>query len=101
VEEVQDMKPAMLAPGGVQPVFPFQLLSENVTGSVVVEVLVDATGHADVNTARVVRSSHPLFTAAVMRALPTMRFVPAEAHGQKVAQRIEVPFRFDRKTAGQ
>jgi hypothetical protein len=30
-----------------------------------------------------------------------MRFIPAEAHGQKVAQRLEVPFRFDRKTAGQ
>ena len=90
----------MLVPGTAQPLFPFQLLSENVTGDVVVELLVEPSGRADVSTARVVRSSHPLFTAAVMRVLPTMRFVPAEANGQRVAQRIEVPFRFDRKAAG-
>lgn len=98
-EDTRDMKPAMLVPGGTQPVFPFQLLSENAAGTVVIEVLVDATGHVDARRARVVRSDNPLFTAAVLRALPTMRFVPAEAHGQKVAQLLQVPFRFDRTAA--
>ena len=94
VSEAAETKAAVLIPASAQIVFPPSLLSENATGRVLVDIVVDANGRADARLARVVHSDNPLFTDAVLHALPTMRFVPAESNGQRVAQRLEVPFRF-------
>jgi hypothetical protein len=48
----------------------------------------------------VVRSNHPSFTRAVMDALRTMKFDPAQVGGIPVAQLVEQPFTFAIPRAG-
>ena len=74
--------------------YPTSLRSNRVEGEVVVEFSVDTPGRPDMATLTVVRSAHELFTAAVREVVPTMRFVPAQAGGQKTRAGVQVPFRF-------
>jgi TonB family protein len=90
-------KPAVLAAGSPMPAYPPSLKPEGIDGEVVVEFVVDTAGHADASTLEVIRSDNRLFTAAVRKALPSMRFVPAESAGHKIQVRLQMPFRF---TAG-
>lgn len=43
---------------------------------------------------KVLKSSHDLFTAAVKNALPNMRFHAAEVGGKPVKQLVQMPFQF-------
>jgi outer membrane biosynthesis protein TonB len=45
-------------------------------------------------TVRVLVSTDPLLTHAVLDVLPRMRFFPAEGAGRKVRQRLELPVEF-------
>jgi protein TonB len=83
-----------LRPGSAAPDYPGSLRSAGVEGDVLVTFVVGETGKADLNTLLVLRSDHPLFEAAVKRALATMRFHPAEIGGQKVKQLVQMPFAF-------
>jgi hypothetical protein len=55
---------------------------------------VDTLGTAEVSSAHVLRSSHPQFTAAVLAALPGMRFRPAMIASRRVRQLVEQEFEF-------
>jgi TonB family protein len=79
-----------------RPPFPDALRSaaRDVEGEVVFEFTVDTTGRADLSTVTVVRSSHELFTAAALKALPALRFFPAQQGNRKVRGDVQVPFRF-------
>lgn len=44
---------------------------------------------------RILRSTHPLFTAAVREAIVQAQFIPAELHGVKVRQLVQAPFVFN------
>ena len=63
-------------------------------GEVLVQFVVDADGHAQMWTFKVLRSSHPGFTQAVREAVPLMRFVPAKLSGRNVKQLVQMPFVF-------
>lgn len=76
------------------PTYPPQLRSANVEGEVLAQFVVDATGHAELNTFKAIKSTHDIFTAAVRAALPSMRFHPAELGGRKVKQLVQMPFQF-------
>jgi protein TonB len=77
-------KPAIAFPGNPAPRYPDILRRASIRGEVVVQVVIDTTGLADMSTLRIVSSDHPLFVEAVLASLPRARFLPAEAGGRKV-----------------
>lgn len=76
------------------PAYPTDLLAKQIEGSVYMRYVVDTTGRADTATAQVIRSSHPLFTQAVLAVLPRMRFRPATMGDRLVRQLVEQEFAF-------
>lgn len=70
------------APG---PRYPAALIPSGTTGRVIVRFAVTEDGSVDTTTLAIVSSTHPLFAAAVLAALPGMRFRPAEMASQQCA----------------
>jgi TonB family protein len=87
-------RPAAVAPGSPAPTYPPALWSAGIAGKVLVEVLVDSSGRADLATVDVLYSDNPQFTRAVRAALPKMQFLPAVVGGQPQAQLLRLPFVF-------
>jgi protein TonB len=92
--EFQVEKHVAAKPGNPAPKYPDMLRTANVEGQVLVQFVVDTTGHAEISTFRVLRSTHDLFTMAVKHALDSMEFSPAELSGRKVKQLVQMPFMF-------
>ena len=90
-------KPALLLAGGPTPAYPDLLKAAGVEGTVRVMFVIDRDGRPEPGTLRIVESSHALFADAVRRALPLMRFLPAEVAGRTVRQLVEMPFAFSIK----
>ena len=90
-------KPAIALAGNPSPRYPEILRRNNVKGEVVVQIVIDTTGLADMATLRVVSSDHPLLTDAVVAALPRARFLPAETGGRKVRMWAVQSFVFEVK----
>jgi len=80
--------------GTVRPRYPDMLRTTGVEGRVIAQFVVNEQGRADRNTFRVLSSTHPLFTDAVSRALPQMRFNPATIRGKPVSQLVQQLFVF-------
>jgi len=76
--------PALALAGNPSPRYPDILRRANVRGTVVVQVVIDTSGRADMTTLRLMSSDHPLLTDAVLAVLPRARFLPAETGGRKV-----------------
>ncbi len=93
--EFQVEKPAAMAAGTANMVYPEMLRSAQVEGTVMASFVVDTTGRADMSTFKVIRSDHELFTTAVRNALPRIRYLPAETGGRKVKQLVQQPFVFN------
>ena len=92
--EFQVEKQVAPFPGNTAPRYPDMLRSANVEGEVLAQFTVDTTGRADMNTFKVLKSTHDLFTNAVRASLPNMKFYPAEVGGKKVKQLVQMPFQF-------
>ena len=92
--DFQVEKVAMAAPGNTAPRYPDVLRSANQEGTVLVTFVVDTNGRADMSTFRVIESPHDLFTDAVRKHLPSMRYYPAETGGRKVKMWVQQPFSF-------
>ena len=92
--EFQVEKQVAAMPGNSPPRYPDMLRSANVEGEVLAQFVVDTTGRAEVNTFKVLKSSHDLFTNSVKSALANMKFYPAEVGGRKVKQLVQMPFVF-------
>jgi periplasmic protein TonB len=90
-------KPAMAMPGNPSPRYPDILRRASIKGEVIVQVVIDTTGRADMATVRVVSSDHPLLTESVLAVLPRARFVPAETGGRKVRMWAVQSFVFEVK----
>jgi TonB family protein len=65
-----------------------------VQGQVLVEFNVDTAGRPDMATLSILQSDHELFTAAVRKAIPSLRFVPAMENGRKARALVTKQFRF-------
>jgi tetratricopeptide (TPR) repeat protein len=79
------------------PTYPPDLTDRN--GDVRVRFNVDVNGRPMLSTLKVLSSSDPLFTAAVRKILPEMRFDPARTGGvdpHPTVDAVEIPFRFVR-----
>ncbi len=74
------------------PVYPTYLRERGIQGIATVEMLVDSTGR--VVEAKAVRSTLPEFGIQAVNAAKQWSFSPAEANGQKISARIQVPFEF-------
>jgi protein TonB len=92
--EFQVEKQVQQIPGSGNLRYPDMLRSANVEGEVLAQFVVDTTGRAEMNTFKVLKTSHDLFTNAVKAALPNMRFYAAEVGGRKVKQLVQMPFQF-------
>ena len=92
--EFQVEKPVLAREGNPTPQYPSMLESARVEGDVLVQFVVDTTGHAEMNTFKVLKSSNDLFGSAVKKVLPRMQFYPAEVGGHKVRQLVQMPFGF-------
>jgi len=86
-------KPARTRSGA--PIYPAALRSAGIGGEVDIEYTVDTTGRIDPGAGvKVTKSTDDLFKAAVLGAVPNMRFYPAEIDGRKVRQLVRQPFTF-------
>ena len=85
-------KPAQMRSG--QPAYPETLRSAGIEGEVDAEFVVDTTGRAEPGSIKITKATNDLFKAAVVSALPKMRFLPAEVGGKKVKQLVQQPFTF-------
>src|SRR6476619_4967229 len=74
--------------------YPDFLRSSGTEGQVIAQFVVTEQGRADPNTFRVLSSTHRLFSDAVSRALPQMRFNPATIRGKPVSQLVQQLFVF-------
>src|SRR5919201_374382 len=92
--EFQVEKQVAALPDNPRPRYPDMLRSANVEGEVLAQFVVDTTGRVEMNTFKVLKSSHDLFTNSVKQALTGMRFYPAEIGGRKVKQLVQQPFNF-------
>ena len=78
----------------VRPQYPDMLRSSGTEGQVIAQFVVNEKGRADRKTFKVVSSTHQLFSDAVSRALPQMRFKPAKIGGKPVSQLVQQLFVF-------
>jgi periplasmic protein TonB len=92
--EFQVEKQVAPMPNNAGPRYPDMLRSANVEGEVLAQFVVDTSGRAEMNTFKVLKSSHDLFTNAVKAALANMKFYPAEVGGRHVKQLVQMPFQF-------
>ncbi len=81
--------------GSSAPRYPEILKQADIGGSTIVQFVVDTTGQPISETMTLVRSSHQLFTNAVQRALPGLRFLPARSGGRNVQQLAQMAFSFE------
>ena len=89
VEEI-----AVRAEGSAAPIYPPELLTKGVEGSVLTNFVVDTTGRADTATVDILQPAHKLFVESVRTAIPGMRFSAAMVQGRKVRQMVEQRFQF-------
>lgn len=76
------------------PMYPDSLRNAGVEGAVTAQFVVDTTGRVDITSFVLLESTHGRFTQSVREALPRMLFRPAQLHGQKIKQLVQLPFIF-------
>ena len=92
--EFQVEQPARPIPISPMPKYPQELLDAHVEGEVTVRFVIDTTGRVLRGSLKILKSSHPGFTASVLETVPTMTFIPARIGKRKVRQIVVQPFQF-------
>jgi protein TonB len=92
--EFQVEKPVSPYPGNPGPRYPDLLREAGVEGEVLAQFVVGPDGLPDMDTIKVLKSDHDLFTNSVKSALANMRFYPPEVGGRTVKQLVQMPFHF-------
>ncbi len=93
-KDFQVEKMVQPVPGNPAPRYPDMLRTAGIDGDVIAQFVVDTTGRIDMQTLKIIRSTHDLFTAAVRDALGNWKFNAAEVGGKKVKQLLQMPFEF-------
>jgi TonB family protein len=73
--------PTRAIPGSAHPRYPSLLRNRGLSGTVLVQFIVDAGGRADPGSVQTIFASHPDFLRAVVEAMRTMRFNPGLVGG--------------------
>jgi protein TonB len=92
--EFQVEQSALPLPGMRGVVYPPQLRSSHLEGTVLAQFVVDTAGKPEMSSFKVLRSPHELFSKAVYDAVAKMRFQPAQIDGRPVRQVVQQPFVF-------
>jgi TonB family protein len=74
--------------------YPDLLREAGIEGAVLAQFVLNPDGSPDMDTFKVLKSTHDLFTESVKATLPSMRFEPATVGGKAVRQLIQMPFQF-------
>jgi protein TonB len=77
-----------------KPRYPESLRQAGVDGSVLIQFTVDTLGRVDMQSVKVLNSTHDRFTDAVRQSLAAFRFKPAEVNGKRVPALAQMPFEF-------
>ena len=90
--------PVSALSGGIRPEYPPALRSSGMEGQVVAQFIVNESGHALVETVKIISATNDLFAHSVRRAIPKMRFAAARIGGRAVPQMVQqlFVFRLDR-----
>lgn len=91
-ESAVDERPDFL--GGPQPLYPELLRRAGVTGSVVLQAIVDTTGHVERASIKVLASSNPGFDESAREALLRAKFRVGRVHGRAVRVLIQMGYGF-------
>jgi TonB family protein len=92
--EFQVAQPVREAQMSARPRYPDILKTAGVEGEVLAQFVVNEDGTPMEGSLKILKSSHPLFTASVQSAYGGMRFEPARADGRAVRQLVQMPFVF-------
>lgn len=92
--EFQVGKQAIQKPGSSAPSYPSRMRDAGIVGEVLAQFVVDTRGRVEPGTLTILVTTHEDFTEAVRKALPKMRFLPAENQGVLVRQLVQQPFGF-------
>ncbi|MEP6780852.1 MAG: energy transducer TonB, partial [Gemmatimonadaceae bacterium] len=99
--EFQVDRAVLPAPGSSGPDYPAELKAKKVEGMVLAQFVIDENGLANIATFKILHkrdevagTSHTEFEDAVRKALPNMRYVPAQVNGHNVKQFVQQPFEF-------
>ncbi len=79
---------------GTRARYPESLRSQNISGHVLAQFVVDAEGTVELQSIRILRSTDPEFTQSVLAYLRSVRYKPAEIGGRGVRQLVQQPFNF-------
>ena len=71
------------------PRYPPVLQSAGIAGAVDLQYVVDTTGHAEPNSFKVLKTTHPAFTEPAKEAIQKGVFKPAKFKGQPVRQLVQ------------
>jgi TonB family protein len=99
LEQYRDATPQTRKPRvirRVEPVYPADAREKNITGSVVLTVVVDREGNPQ--DIKISRSLYPSIDQAAIDAARQMRFEPALKDGQPVSETLLVEFYFSTQT---
>jgi periplasmic protein TonB len=72
-----------------QPRYPPVLQSAGIAGAVDLQYVVDTTGHAEPNSFKVMKTTHPAFVEPAKEAIAKGVFKPAKFKGQPVRQLVQ------------
>ncbi len=76
----------------VSPVYPDELISTRIEGSVTVQFVVDGSGKT--RDASVLRSSDPRFETSALAAIAQWKFLPGRRQGKEVPMRVSLTIEF-------
>ena len=76
------------------PEYPRMLLEARIEGQVVLEAVIDTTGHAEPPSIKVISSTNRAFEAPAKDALRKALFRPGRVRGQSVRVLVHLPLRF-------
>ncbi|MGQ0641497.1 MAG: TonB family protein [Gemmatimonadaceae bacterium] len=88
-------QPVELLPNQRAPRYPLALERAGVNGDVIVQFVVDTTGHVERASIVIQHTSHAEFARTVQERLLALRFVPARARARVVRQLVEQRFTFE------
>jgi len=92
VEAVVDEPPERIS--FPAPEYPRILLEARVEGTVVLEAVIDTTGHAEPPSIKVISSTNRAFEAPAREAMRRGLFRPGRVRGQAVRVLVQMPLRF-------
>ena len=92
LESVVEERPERVS--GPLPKYPEILKQAGIEGRVVVEAIIDTTGHAERGSIKILSSTNQLFEAPARECIAATTFRPGKIAGRAVRVRIQQPFNF-------